>query len=146
MNYTIEKEVAGIVQKKLNAMHNVVQNKHSWNDLVYFPIQAGGIGKSFHHQSLGRVFRAKATPYSKTYMPKKLTKLQKIKQKAYQEGVNSQTPTTKYWMDMYNEMLKQRQDVEDQLTIANAKVSSLSAILQSIHTSAQAGADILRVK
>jgi len=79
-------------------------------------------------------------------MPKKLTRLQKIKQKAYQEGVNSQTPTTKYWMDMYNEMLKQRQDVEDQLTVANAKVTSLSAILQSIHTSAQAGADILRVK
>ena len=145
MNNTIEKEAAGIVQKKLNALHNAVQNKHSWSDILHLPIQAGGVGKSFH-QSLGRVFRAKATPYSKTYMPKKLTRLQKIKQKAYQEGVSSQTPTTKYWMDMYNEVLKQRQNTESQLAVANAKVASLSAILQSIHTSAQVGADILRVK
>lgn len=145
MNYMIEKEVADIVQKKLNAMHNVVQKKHSWSDILHLPIQAGGVGKSYH-QSLGRVFRTKATPYSKTYMPKKLTKLQKIKQKAYQDGVNSQTPNIKYWMDMYNETLKQRQDTENRLTFANAKVASLSAILQSIHTSAQAGADILRVK
>lgn len=145
MNYALEKEMAGIVQRKLIALHNVAQKKHSWSDIWLSPIQAGGVGTSLH-QSLGRIFRAKSTPYSRTYMPKKLTKLQKIKQKAYQKGVNSQTPATKYWMDMYNEVLKQRQNTESQLAIANAKVASLSAILQSIHTSAQVGADILRVK
>lgn len=137
--------LTNITQQKLDALHKAMRMKHNWHT-IFFPMKAGGIGKSISELKESYKFYATATPYSKKYMPKKPTKLQKIKQKAFNEGVASQESVITYHKNCQYDAEKRLQSSRDKLTVADAKIASLSAILQSIHSTAQAGADILRIK
>lgn len=141
---TAEQQACDIVQKKLACLRNAVRDRSSWSHVI-FPLHAGGIGTSMH-QSLGRVFRAGSTQYSKKYMTKKLTKLQKIKQKEYQRGRSDERESFKHLEHMHDILHDELKSANKHLEVEKAKVASLSAILQSIHNTAQAGADILRIK
>jgi hypothetical protein len=75
---------------------------------------------------------------------------QNIKQKAFKEGYDKAFEERYITVEtLLNETKEQRKLLDKQtaeIVTERAKVAALSAILQSIHTSAQAGADILRVK
>jgi len=107
----IESKLGNIVSNKLQCLGRVVRSKDKWSDLL-----------------------DETQPNKRM---KKLTKLQKIKDIAFQQGKEYMLNECKEWKadrDRYYQMYK---DMKSEKELYESRVNSLKAVLQSIHTIAQ---------
>ena len=157
-----EQKIADNISKKLKCLTTVVSQRNAWSDLLTeqpnFLIQAMSASEKQLYENTWQKYlvdkeqielNIKPTPFS-TMKTKKLTPLQRAKAKAFNDGYVKCHEERRVALE---DMVQQRDDymrrvgrINQQLAVEQQKVKSLSAILQSIHTSAQAGATLLSVK
>jgi len=76
-----------------------------------------------------------ATPF--TMKTKPLTKLQKIKQKAYQEGVEFQAANVEHYRKCLNDEKENNQSLRNQIERLEQRISSFRDTMQAINTISQ---------
>ena len=68
---------------------------------------------------------------------KPLTKLQKIKQKAYQQGIEEQSKNVEYYRNLTNSNLARITELEKEIEIHKQRNASFRDIMQAINTISQ---------
>jgi len=136
----LEQQIGNKVNEKLQCLGRIVRAKDSWSDTIMFPFKSGGIGKSIQQQILDTYptsynLTTPATPF--TMKTKPLTKLQKIKQKAYQEGVESQAATVEHYRKCLTEEKENNQSLRNQIERLEQRISSFRDTMQAINTISQ---------
>lgn len=95
-------------------------------------------------------FFANATPFSKHMTNKSLTPRQKLINKHFIRGREHERAlnedSAKRSKLAYESEQSVSKTLRRELQLAQAKIESLSGLLQAIHTTAQAGGDIMRIK